>query len=90
MEEAKRKKRTALEDYGIKIEDELLTVNDVAKVLKTSESTVYRLINAGRLPFLKLGRVKVRKSSLLKFMEMYEGTDVSDPENVTYLEKVYQ
>ncbi len=58
--------------------DELLTVNEVAKIIKSSKNTVYELINKGFLDCLILGRWKVRRSTLEKFLEKYEGYDLSD------------
>ena len=43
--------------------DELLTVNEVAKIIKSSKNTVYELINKGFLDCLILGRWKVRRST---------------------------
>ena len=40
------------------LENVLLTVNEVAKTLKTNSNTVYELINRGELRGLKLGRIK--------------------------------
>lgn len=58
--------------------DELLTVNEVAKIIKSSKNTVYELISKGFLDCLILGRWKVRRSTLEKFLEKYEGYDLSD------------
>ena len=49
------------------MEDILYTVPEVAELLKTSQGYVYRLIDTGLLQALKLGRFKVRRSTLLKF-----------------------
>jgi excisionase family DNA binding protein len=62
--------------------DILLTVSETAKLLKTNPATVYKIINAGLLPVLKLGCYKVRKIALLDFLEKYEGKDLSDPTEV--------
>ena len=64
------------------MEDILYTVPEVAELLKTSQGYVYRLIDTGLLQALKLGRFKVRRSTLLKFLEQYEGYDLSNPDNV--------
>lgn len=60
----------------------LFTVPETAALLKTNTTFVYKLINAGLLPVLKLGRYKIRKESLLDFVAKYEGMDVSDPCNI--------
>lgn len=39
---------------------------------------MYKLINNGYLPAIKLGSVKVLKSTLLKFLIENEGKDLSD------------
>ena len=68
------------------MEDILYTVPEVAKLLKTSQGLVYRLIKAKKLSALKLGALKVRRSTILKFLEDYEGYDISDPNNITELD----
>jgi excisionase family DNA binding protein len=67
------------------MEDILYTVSEVAKLIKTNTSYVYELIRAGLLPVLKLGSFKVRKSTLLNFLEKYEGKDLTDPNKITDL-----
>lgn len=64
------------------MEDVLYTVPEVAALLKTNENYVYKLIKAKLLPCLQLGRYKVRRQALLNFLEMNEGKDLTDPENV--------
>lgn len=66
--------------------DELLTVKEVADILKTNTDYVYRLQKAGLIKFLKLGRLKCRKKALEEFLEKYEGYDLTNPENITKLE----
>lgn len=65
------------------MEDMLYTVNEVAKILKTNTSYVYKLHKSGKLKFLKIGSLKCRKSTLEAFLEKYEGMDVTDPNNIT-------
>ena len=60
----------------------LYTVTEVATLLKTNPAYVYKIINLGLLPVLKLGRYKVRKESLLNFLKEYEGKDLTEPENI--------
>ena len=64
------------------MEDMLYTVQEVAQILKTNVDYVYKLQRAGLLKFLKLGRLKCRKSALEDFLERYEGCDITDPFNV--------
>lgn len=51
----------------------LYTVREVSKILKTNTSFVYKLINEGDLPAIKLGSVKVRKEALEQFLKRLEG-----------------
>lgn len=66
----------------MELDDTLYTVVDVARILKTSKNRVYSLINAGILPALSLGGWKVRKTSLCKFLEEYDGCDLTDVNNI--------
>lgn len=56
----------------------IFSVHEVAKMLHSSPNYVYKLINNGYLPAIKLGSVKVLKSTLLKFLIKNEGKDLSD------------
>lgn len=40
-----------------------------------------------RLPALRLGSLKVRKSTLIDFVERYEGMDLSDLDNIKELQQ---
>jgi hypothetical protein len=62
--------------------DELLTVTEISKLIKSNPTFVYSLIKAGLIPYLKLGSIKVRRTSLEKFLQEYEGWDITDPYNV--------
>ena len=42
----------------------IYTVKEVAKILHTSPNYVYALINNGYLPSIKLGSIKILKSSI--------------------------
>lgn len=68
------------------MDDALYTVSEVAKILKTNTDYIYSLQKAGLLRFMKLGRLKCRRSSLEEFLAKYDGMDVSDPENIKPLE----
>lgn len=74
-------------DYykGVKMEDVLYTVSEVATLIKSNTTYVYKLIKSGLLPALKLGSCKVTRKSLLKFLEEYEGKDLSDVNNIVNL-----
>lgn len=70
---------------SILTDTELLTVKEVSKILKVNVHRVYDLVRAGMLPALKLGSLKIRKSSLEKFLEEYDGMDISDVNNIKSL-----
>lgn len=67
--------------------DILYTVPEVSKLIKTNTQYVYILIKLGLLPALKLGSLKVRRTSLLLFLEKFKGKDLSDLDNIKDLEK---
>lgn len=62
------------------------TVQEVAKILHSSPNYIYTLIDKGYLPALKLGSIKVLKSTLEKFLIENEGNDLSDISNIKKLE----
>lgn len=64
------------------------TVKEVAKLLHSSPNYIYDLINKGYLPAIKLGSVKVLKSSLERFLMQNEGKDLSDIDNIKSLSKL--
>ena len=64
----------------------IYTVKEVAKIIHTSPNYVYELIQSGFLPAIKLGSVKVLKSSLEQFLIDNQGNDLSDVNKVTKLE----
>jgi excisionase family DNA binding protein len=48
----------------------LLTVSEVAKVLRVSNMTVYRLIKAGEIPALRVGKIyRIREHDLESYLE---------------------
>lgn len=55
------------------MDDELLTKKEVARFLKVSEATVYRMTRRGDLPAIRRGKrfTRIRKSDLLAFLERY-------------------
>lgn len=67
------------------MEECLYSVMEVSKILKINQNFVYKLIACGLLPALKLGRYKVRSSSLQSFMAEYEGKDLTDLSNIKEL-----
>jgi excisionase family DNA binding protein len=69
------------------MEDMLLTVPEVAEILKTNVDYVYKLQRSGVIKFMKIGRLKCRKSTLEQFLEKYDGCDISDPFNIQTLQE---
>lgn len=61
------------------------TVKDVAVILHTSPNYIYELIENGFLPAIKLGSIKILKTTLEKFLIENEGNDLSDPKNLKKL-----
>jgi len=52
------------------MENDLLTINEVIKILKVSKLTVYRYIKAGKLPAYKVGRdYRIKSSDFGAFLE---------------------
>ena len=47
----------------------LLTVTEVAKMLKVNKNFVYKIINNGELEAVKIGSIKVRKEALNRYIE---------------------
>jgi excisionase family DNA binding protein len=70
------------------MEDVLYTVSEVAKLIKTNPAYVYELIKAGHLQVLKLGSMKIRRTTLLEFLEKYEGYDLTNPYEVKKLDAI--
>ena len=55
------------------MDDELLTIKEVASLLKTSEVTIYRLMRQGELPCIKKGKrfTRIRKTDLEAFLQRH-------------------
>ena len=69
-------------------EDKVLyTVKEVSQLIHTNQAYVYSLIKAGLLPVLKLGSYKIRKESLIRFLEENEGRDLTDPNKISALRR---
>lgn len=65
----------------------IYTVQEVAKILHSSPNYIYSLIDKGYLPAVKLGSMKILKSTLEKFLIENEGNDLSDINNI---KKIYK
>lgn len=57
----------------------LLTVDDCAELMQINRARVYALIHAGSLRALRLGKLRVRREELDRFLKDAEGQDLSDP-----------
>ena len=47
----------------------LLSVSEVAKMLKVNRNFVYKIINKGELEAVKIGSIKVKKEALNRYIE---------------------
>lgn len=65
-----------------KSEPELYTIAEAAEILKTDIATTRNYVEVGILPMIKIGRMKIRRISLLKFIELYEGYDITNPAEI--------
>jgi DNA binding domain, excisionase family len=76
------------EDYIMTLcenERVLYTIKEVSVLLHINTGFVYQLVNAGLLPALKLGSLKVRKTAIEDFLAKYEGYDLSELDNIRLL-----
>ena len=63
----------------------IYTVQEVAKILHSSPNYIYSLIDKGYLPAIKLGSIKILKSTLEKFLLENEEKDLS---NINDIKKI--
>ena len=63
----------------------VFTVKEASKILHLSPNYIYQLISKGYLPAIKLGSIKILKSSLERFLEGNEGKDFTDLDNIVKL-----
>lgn len=66
----------------------IYTVQEVAKIIHTSPNYVYKLIEKGYLPAIKLGSVKVLKNTLEQFLIENQGKDFTNLDSVSKLELI--
>ena len=56
--------------------DEVLTINELARYLKLSKSTLYKLAQEGKIPGQKIGRHwRFRKASIDRWLEQSTRTE---------------
>ena len=60
----------------------IYTVQEVASILHSSPNYIYELIRKGYLPAIKLGSLKVLKTTLERFLIQNEGKDLSELNNI--------
>ena len=60
----------------------IYTVQEVASILHSSPNYIYELIRKGYLPAIKLGSLKVLKTTLERFLIQNEGKNLSDLNNI--------
>lgn len=70
---------------AINMDDLIFTVPEAAKILKVEQETVRNLIKNGYLQALKLGRLKIRKVEIERFLQWAQGKDISDLNNIKEL-----
>ena len=63
----------------------IFTVREASKILHLSPNYIYQLIAKGYLPAIKLGSIKILRSSLERFLEENEGKDFTDLDNIVKL-----
>jgi excisionase family DNA binding protein len=62
------------------IEDEMLTIGDVARYLKLKPQTIYRWVQDGKLPGAKIGKAwRFRRSSIERWVDTYMKGDGVKP-----------
>ena len=58
-------------------DDVVYTVKEVADILHVNKNYVYNLINKNIIPVMKFKSYRIRRSSLIKFLNEYESVDLS-------------
>lgn len=64
----------------------IYTVQEVAKIIHTSPNYVYKLIEKGCLPAIKLGSIKILKTTLEQFLVENQGKDFTNLDLITRLD----
>ena len=66
----------SVEEAGLSCSEDVLLVEDVAKLLRlTNTKTVYKLVDAGVIPYTRIGRrLRFLRSSLLAWLADQERT----------------
>ena len=55
------------------LEDRLLTIEEVAEKLRVNQSTIFRLMKSGKLPYIKVSRrfTRIREKDLENFLNKH-------------------
>ena len=69
------KNKTKSSENIAKIEEMVYIISEVAALLKVNRNYVYTLISNGYLRSIKLGCRKVTRTSLLDFLNKYDGIE---------------
>lgn len=64
------------------------TVKEASKMLHLSPNFIYQLISKGYLPAIRLGSIKILRSSLERFLKENEGKDFTDLDNIVKLTNI--
>ncbi|WP_097026145.1 helix-turn-helix domain-containing protein [Clostridium peptidivorans] len=64
------------------MKDYLLSVTETAERLKTNKNFIYLLIKKGFLKSLKIGSMKIRNTEINRFLQEFDGKDLTDLNNV--------
>lgn len=65
--------------------DYLLSVSEVAELLKTNKNMIYTLVDKKLLRAMKVGSLKIRNSEVIRFLDEYEGKDLTNLDNIKLL-----
>lgn len=60
----------------------LYSVSEFAKLLGIGETLASAIVNSGLIPYLKLGGRKIRRKSVEKFLDEYDGYDLTNLSNI--------
>ena len=66
----------------------IYTAKETAKIIHCSPNYIYELIDKGYLPAIKLGSIKILKTTLEQFLIENEGRDLSDINSVRKVKTV--
>lgn len=65
--------------------DYLLSVSEVAELLKTNKNMIYTLVDKKLLRAMKVWSLKIRNSEVIRFLDEYEGKDLTNLDNIKLL-----